>query len=347
MRTVIVTGGCGFIGGHFVQRLFQQGGWRVVNLDLLSYAADPDRVDAVADEQRYRFVRADIGDDEAVRRIFVEESPDAVVNFAAETHVDRSILDSRPFVRSNVDGVRALLEACRACDVDRFVQISTDEVYGDAEGEERFDEGASLQPSSPYAATKAAADLLCGAYRRTYDMDVAMVRPANNYGPFQFPEKLIPVMIRNALRDEELPVYGDGRQRREWLHVADCCEAIVAILESPDASGAYNVSPESSVTNLQLVGLLCDLVAEREGRDPESLRARIRLVEDRPGHDRRYATSSRRLRTELGWSPSTELEEGLGETVDWYLRHPEWLEDRTGSDFESYYSAVYEQRWTG
>jgi dTDP-glucose 4,6-dehydratase len=344
MKTIVVTGGCGFIGSHFVRMLMERTDWRIVNLDALTYAGDPARLGALAESARYRFVRGDIVDSQFVQGLFVEEMPWAVVNFAAESHVDRSIIDPTPFLQTNAVGVQILLETARRHRVERFVQISTDEVYGDLEGQERASEAGRLQPSSPYAASKAAADLLCLAYRRTHGVPIVIVRSSNNYGPWQYPEKLIPLMIRNALAGASLPIYGDGEQRRDWLFVGDNCEAIWGVLTQGKDGAIYNVATGEERTNMEVVRALCRALAEEAALSFAVLEARTRFVPDRPGHDRRYATDSHRIRRDLGWSPRTTHDEGLQKTVRWYLRHREWLE-RTSDDFREYYGAVHARHW--
>jgi dTDP-glucose 4,6-dehydratase len=346
MRTLLVTGGCGFIGSHFVRMALGTGAWRVVNLDKLTYAGNLENVTDVLESPHHRFVRGDIADRQGVRTLLAEERPWAVVNFAAESHVDRSILDPTPFLQTNVLGTQVLLEAAREARVERFVQVSTDEVYGDAEGKDPFHESSPLTPSSPYAASKAAADLLCLAYARTYGVPVLIVRSSNNYGPYQFPEKLIPLLIRNALAGEVLPVYGDGLQRRDWLYVEDNCRAILRVLEAGRVGAIYNVGTGQERTNLEVVRTLCRILGEEAGLDPTEILRRVRHVADRPGHDRRYAMQTDRVRRELGWSPQVPFEEGLRRTVRWYLRHPDWVARVTTGEYLQYYEAVYLRRWS-
>ena len=346
MKTILVTGGCGFIGSHFVRSCLKQKDWRLVNLDMLTYAGNLENLADIQDRlSGYRFVKGDIADQVLMDRLFQEEKPWAVVNFAAESHVDRSILDPSPFLQTNVMGVQVLLEASRRHGVERFVQISTDEVYGDAEGKGPFHEEDLLMPSSPYAASKAAADLLCRAYQRTYDLSILIVRSSNNYGPFQFPEKLIPLMIRNALKGEDLPLYGDGFQRRDWLYVEDNAQAIFRILERGQIGSVYNVATGEEWTNLEAVRMLCRLLAQEAGLDAETLLGRIRFIKDRPGHDRRYALHTDRIRQELGWSPQVSFETGLRRTVRWYLDHPDWVKRVTSGEYQAYYEAVYLRTW--
>ena len=345
MKTVMVTGGCGFIGSHFVRLILKRRDWRVVNLDKLTYAGNLENLAELKEGWRYRFVKGDIAERSVVDGLFQEEKPWAVVNFAAESHVDRSILDASPFLRTNVTGAQVLLEACRYHGVEHFVQISTDEVYGDADGEKPFPEHSPLLPSSPYAASKAAADLLNLAYRRTYGLPILIVRSANNYGPFQFPEKLIPLIIRNALSGEFLPIYGDGLQRREWLYVEDNCHAILSVLERGRPGSAYNVGAREDRTNLEVVGTLCRLLAEEAALDLNVLLKRIRSVQDRPGHDRRYALNTKKICQELGWSPQVSFETGLRQTVRWYLDHQDWAKRVISGEYRTYYETVYLHNW--
>ncbi|MGH7829008.1 MAG: dTDP-glucose 4,6-dehydratase [Candidatus Binatia bacterium] len=345
MRTVVVTGGCGFIGSHFVHCILRRGEFRVVNLDKLTYAGDRERVAGVESLGPYRFVQGDIADRTLVGDLFRDERPWAVVNFAAESHVDRSILDLFPFFQTNLTGAQVLLEAAQRCGVQRFVQISTDEVYGDADGKEPFGEESAITPSSPYAASKAAADLLCLAFGRTYDFPVLIVRSSNNYGPFQFPEKLIPFMIASALSGKELPLYGDGLQRRDWLYVEDNCRAILEALERGRPRSIYNVGVGESRTNQEIVHAICRLLSEEGRLDLDSLIQRIRFVSDRPGHDREYALCTQRTRHELAWSPRVSFETGMRETVRWYLEHEDWVKRVTSGEYQAYYDAVYKRGW--
>ena len=344
MKTVLVTGGCGFIGSNFVRLLSVETDWRIVNLDKLTYAGNLANVADTASD-RIRFVRGDICDRMLVEGILKEEKPWAVVNFAAESHVDRSIIDAAPFLQTNIGGVQTLLEAIRNFPVERFLHISTDEVYGDMEGKEPARESSGLAPSSPYAATKAAADLLCFSYRRTHGLPVIITRSSNNYGPYQFPEKLIPLLIRNALGEMELPVYGDGKQIRDWLYVEDNCRAIHAILENGNVGSIYNIGTGEERTNLDVVESICDAIAKRRKRDVREVKRHIRLVTDRPGHDRRYAIDTSKARADIGWKPRTEFAAGIKQTVDWYLDHSEWVSAVTSGEYRDYYDSVYKQAW--
>lgn len=344
MKTILVTGGCGFIGSNFVRLLLQSNEWRVVNLDKLTYAGNLENLEGIQVEN-YRLVRGDIADRILVEQLLQEETPWALVNFAAESHVDRSILDASPFLQTNINGVQVLLDAVRRYPVSRFLQISTDEVYGDKDGKEASTEEAPLAPSSPYAASKAAADLLCFAYRRTYGLPILITRSSNNYGPCQFPEKLIPLLVRNGLAGMKLPVYGDGGQIRDWLYVEDNSRAILAVLEQGHAGSIYNIGTGEERTNLEVVKVICALVAKEAGLDLEELHASIQFVTDRPGHDRRYVLNAEKIRREIGWSPKTTFYAGLNRTVRWYLDHKDWVTRITSGEYRTYYEAVYAQAW--
>jgi len=345
MKTVLVTGGCGFIGSHFVHHLLARTDWRVVNLDKLTYAGNLENLKDVEEGPRYRFLKGDICNRELVDELFQQEQPWAVVNFAAESHVDRSILDSSPFIETNIAGVHSLLEVCRQYGIQRFIHISTDEVYGDMEGKEPSTEESPLAPSSPYSASKASADLLCLAYKRTYDVPTIIVRSCNNYGPLQFPEKLLPLIIRNVLMGKELPVYGDGQQRREWIYVQDNVNGILSVLENGTTGYIYNLGTREEQSNLTVVREVCRTISELVGMDLKQLLDRISFVADRPGHDRRYALEAKRIREKLGWNPFFSFETGLRQTVHWYLENQGWVERVTTGEYRNYYKAVYEQAW--
>jgi dTDP-glucose 4,6-dehydratase len=346
-HTVLVTGGLGFIGSHFVRLLLRERpGLRVVNLDKVTYAGNPDNLASVASDPRYRFVRGDIADREFVDHLFVQERPEIVLNFAAESHVDRSILDARPFLQTNTQGVQVLLEAARSHLVARFLQVSTDEVYGDIPSDQASaGEDAPLRPSSPYSATKAAGDLLCSSYARTYRLPVLIARSSNNYGPNQFPEKLVPLTIRNALNGKPLPVYGDGKQVRDWIYVEDNVKAILLVMDRGQVGRVYNIATGYSRENETVVREICDLIGEETGFDRQELLGRITRVKDRPGHDRRYASSTARIRGELGWSPNFQFREGLRRTIQWYISNTAWLERVTSGAYHQYYDQVYTHSW--
>ena len=320
--TVLVTGGAGFIGANFIfYMLDRRPEDRVVCLDKLTYAGNPDTLTPAMDHPRFRFVRGDICDRAAVNALFEEERPDVVVNFAAESHVDRSIEDPEVFLRTNILGTASLMDACRTYGISRFHQVSTDEVYGDLPLDRPdllFTEETPLHTSSPYSSSKAAADLLVLSYHRTYGLPVTVSRCSNNYGPYQFPEKLIPLMISSALRDQPLPVYGQGRNVRDWLYVEDHCKAIDLILRQGRTGEVYNVGGHNEMRNIDIVRLIC-----RELGKPESL---IAYVEDRKGHDLRYAIDPEKIRRELGWAPETAFQDGIKQTIRWYLDNRGWWE---------------------
>ncbi len=331
---ILVTGGAGFIGANYVRYVVGRGEDRVVNLDALTYAGNLENLAGLEDDPRYRFVRGDIRDESLVRRLLAEERIEAVVHFAAESHVDRSIEGPRVFLETNVLGTQTLLDAAREAGVERFVQVGTDEVYGTLGPDDPpFTEQHPLQPNSPYSASKAAADLLCRAYHRTYGFPVIVTRCSNNYGPYQFPEKLIPLMIANALEGKPLPVYGDGRNVRDWLHVEDHCRAVDLVLRRGRPGEVYNIGGGNEMENIAIVRLLLELL----DRD-ESL---ITFVADRPGHDRRYAIDATKLREELGWRPVHDFASGIRATVDWYLAHRDWWERVRSGAYQQYYERMY------
>jgi dTDP-glucose 4,6-dehydratase len=316
---VLVTGGCGFIGSTLVKHLRRERpGWRLVTLDRLTYAGAEENLEELAGDAGHVLVRGDVGDRALVERVLAEHRVEAVLHLAAESHVDRSIAGPGAFVRTNVLGTQVLLDACRAAGVGRFLLVSTDEVYGALGPAGAFTEASPLRPSSPYSASKAGGDVLALAYHHTYGMDVVVVRPSNTYGPRQHPEKLIPRMTLQALRGEPLPVYGDGLQVREWLHVEDHCAALLLALERGGAGEVYNVGGGEERPNLEVVRAILALTGQ-----PLSL---VRHVEDRPGHDRRYALDARKAREALGWAPVRRFAEGLADTVRWYGAHRDWCE---------------------
>jgi len=332
--TILVTGGCGFIGSNFIRYLLDQDpSLSVLNFDSLTYAGNLRNLGDRAREPRYRFVKGDITDRDAVRATLAREKVRAIFNFAAESHVDRSIHDSGPFVRTNVLGTQVLLDAAREFDVDRFVQISTDEVYGSLGPTGSFTEETALAPNSPYAASKAAADLLVRSYVHTYKLPALITRCSNNYGPFQFPEKLIPLFITNLLRDEPVPVYGDGLNVRDWIHVRDHCAAIELVWRKGRVGEVYNIGGHCEKTNLELTHALLEAMGK-----PKSL---IRYVADRPGHDRRYAIDCSKIEAELGWRPAVRFDDGLRETVQWYRDHADWVADIRTGEYLQYYRRQY------
>ncbi|MCB1220322.1 MAG: dTDP-glucose 4,6-dehydratase [Planctomycetales bacterium] len=316
---VLITGGMGFIGSNLVMRLLEhEPNLKLVNLDKLTYAGNPQNLAPIADDPRYEFVQGDIADRDLVSSLFEMHEFQYVLNLAAESMVDRSIEDSEVFVRSNVTGTQVLLDQVRRFPGTRMVQVSTDEVYGSLGPSGEFNEDSPLAPNNPYSATKTAADLLCRAYHNTYGVEVCVTRCSNNYGPRQFPEKLIPKFIAWALQDRRLPVFGDGLHVRDWLFVDDHCDAITAVMTKGEPGRVYNIGGGTEMPNLTLVRLLL----ERLGK-PESL---IEFVPDRPGHDRRYAVNHERIATELGWNPQVRFEDGIRRTIDWYLDNQAWLD---------------------
>ncbi|HVP66959.1 MAG TPA: dTDP-glucose 4,6-dehydratase [Anaeromyxobacteraceae bacterium] len=331
---VLVTGGSGFIGSNLVRLLLaERPGWRVVNLDRLTYAGNPENLADLSGHPAYRFVKGDICDGALVGGLLREEKVEAILHLAAESHVDRSILEPAVFIETNVRGTQVLLEAARELQVGRFLQVSTDEVYGSLGPTGLFTEETPLAPSSPYSASKAGSDLLALAYAHTFRVPVVVTRCSNNYGPYQFPEKLIPLMIANALRDEPLPVYGDGMNVRDWIHVEDHCRGLLAALERGKAGEVYNLGGRSERHNIDIVRQVLGILGK-----PESL---IRFVKDRPGHDRRYAIDPSKAERELGFSPRRRFEEGLRDTVAWYRDQRGWWERVLSGEYRAYYERQY------
>ena len=336
-KTIIVTGGAGFIGGNFVHYMLKKyPNYRIVCLDALTYAGNLSTLKKVMDKENFRFVKADIRDVKAVDKLFAEEKPDIVVNFAAESHVDRSIEDPDVFLQTNIMGPEVLMNASMKYNVKRYHQVSTDEVYGDLPLDRPdlfFTEETNLHTSSPYSASKASADLLVQAYHRTYGLPVTISRCSNNYGPYHFPEKLIPLCIINALHDKKLPVYGDGLNVRDWLYVEDHCKAIDMIIHADCVGEVYNVGGHNEMANIDIVKLIL-----KELGKPESL---IEFVGDRKGHDRRYAIDPTKITTQLGWEPETKFANGIVKTIKWYLDHKDWWEEIISGDYQNYYKKMY------
>jgi dTDP-glucose 4,6-dehydratase len=334
---LIVTGGAGFIGSAFV-RLVLSGprSCEITVLDKLTYAGNLDNLAPVSSDVRYRFVRGDICDAELVNALIEETRPDAIVHFAAESHVDRSILSPEPVFDTNLRGTFVLLEAARVNRIPRFVHVSTDEVYGSIDPPHDADEGYPLRPSSPYSASKAGSDLLALSYYTTYKLPVVVTRASNNYGPFQFPEKLIPLMISNALEDKPLPVYGDGMQVRDWLYVEDHCRAVLRVLEAGRAGQVYNIGGTRALPNLEVIRRILAATGK-----PESL---VTYVTDRPGHDRRYAITSENVMSETGWKPEVDFDDGLRRTVAWYRTNSAWVARVRSGDYQKYYDQNYGDR---
>ena len=337
---IIVTGGAGFIGSNFVFHMRKaHPEYDIIALDSLTYAGNLETLAPVMEEDHFTFVRCDITDREGVRKVFEEHHPDVVVNFAAESHVDRSIEDPGVFLRTNILGTQVLMDACREFGIQRFHQVGTDEVYGDLPLDRPdlfFTEDLPLQASSPYSASKASADLLAMAYHRTYGLPVTISRCSNNYGPYQFPEKLIPLMIANALADKPLPVYGTGENVRDWLYVEDHCRAIDMILENGKVGEVYNIGGHNERSNLDVVKTILKQLGK-----PESL---ITFVGDRKGHDLRYAIDPSKIHGELGWLPETKFDDGIRQTIDWYLNNESWWKNIISGDYMEYYEKMYGNR---
>jgi len=337
MKNVLVTGGAGFIGSNFVKYFLRaHSDVTVINLDKLTYAGNLENLTDVADNPNYRFVRGDICDREAVEKVFREFEIDTIVHFAAESHVDRSILGAAVFVQTNVLGTNVLLEVAKGLGVEKFLHVSTDEVYGSLGLTGKFTETTPLHPNSPYAASKASSDLLALAYQHTFGLPVVVTRCSNNYGPYQFPEKLIPLMIVNAVSNKPLPVYGDGLNVRDWLFVEDHCAAIDAVLLKGKIGEAYNIGGNNEWKNIDIVRLILKLLGK-----PETL---ISFVKDRLGHDRRYAMDASRMKAELGWEPSHTFEQGITSTVQWYLDNELWSRRVMTGEYQQYYRVMYEHR---
>lgn len=348
MNNILITGGAGFIGSNFVHYMLDNTDYTIINLDLLTYAGNLDNLSDIAESARYHFIKGDIGDRALVESLFAQYDIDTVVNFAAESHVDRSIEQPELFLTTNILGTQVLLDTAkkhwnlygndkysRAYKAGvKFLQVSTDEVYGALGATGMFVETMPLLPNSPYSASKASADLLVRAYHETYGLPVNITRCSNNYGPYQFPEKLIPLMINNCLHDKPLPVYGDGMQVRDWLHVADHCSAIATVLEKGVIGEVYNIGGNNEKANIDIVKRIIATL----GKD-ESL---IQYVKDRPGHDRRYAIDNTKITTQLGWTPRYTFEQGIAETIDWYLAHQDWIEKIVSGEYANYYEKMYQ-----
>lgn len=336
-KTIVVTGGAGFIGSNFVYYMLNKyPDYRIVCVDCLTYAGNLSTLKTALENPNFRFSKTNICDYDAIKNLFEEEKPDIVVNFAAESHVDRSIKNPDIFVKTNISGTQTLMDVCRELNVPRFHQVSTDEVYGDLPLDRPdlfFTEKTPVHASSPYSASKAGADLLVLAYYRTFNFPATISRCSNNYGPYHFPEKLIPLMIINALNDKPLPVYGDGKNVRDWLYVEDHCKAIDLIIHSNKLGEVYNVGGHNEMANIDIVKLILGKL-----KKPESL---ITFVEDRKGHDRRYAIDPTKIHDELGWLPETKFADGIEKTIDWYLNNKSWWEEIISGEYKNYYSKMY------
>lgn len=340
MMKIIVTGGAGFIGGNFVHYMIKKyPDYQIICLDKLTYAGNLETLESVMDNPHFTFIKGDIADREFVYGLFEKEKPDIIVNFAAESHVDRSITDPGIFLQTNVIGTGVLLDACRIYGIERYHQVSTDEVYGDlplSRPDLFFTEATPLHTSSPYSASKASADLLVLAYHRTFGLPVTISRCSNNYGPYHFPEKLIPLMIANCLNDKPLPVYGKGENVRDWLYVEDHCAAIDLIIHNGKVGEVYNIGGHNERTNLQVVETIIDALGKS--------RDLIKYVTDRPGHDMRYAIDPTKIHDELGWEPKTKFDDGIKKTIQWYLDNKEWWERIISGEYQNYYDKMYSNR---
>jgi dTDP-glucose 4,6-dehydratase len=337
MRKILVTGGAGFIGSNFVRMvLSEHPDYLIVNLDKLTYAGNLENLAGFLEHPNHKFIKGDICDGVLIEKLIGQYRLDTIINFAAESHVDRSITEPKVFVETNVIGTLTLLEVARDKKLERFIQISTDEVYGALGPQGKFTEQTPLAPNSPYSSSKAAADLLVKAFGHTWGVRYNITRCSNNYGPYQFPEKLIPLMINNALNNKELPVYGDGLYVRDWLYVYDHCTAVWQVLTKAPPGEVYNIGGCNEKTNMEVVGLILNRLGK-----PKSL---VRHVTDRPGHDRRYAIDAGRIIAELGWQPSVSFEEGINKTIDWYLQNKDWLRNVVSGDYQKYYDSMYSNR---
>lgn len=336
MTTILVTGGAGFIGSCFVRMILQQYDAFVINLDKLTYAGNLENLEGFIENPNHKFVKADICDGKVIKKLFEQYNIDYIVNFAAESHVDRSITGPEEFIKTNVIGTLKLLEAARDKKISKFLQVSTDEVYGSLGEEGKFTEQTPLAPNSPYSASKASADHLVHAFGHTWRLKHNITRCSNNYGEFQFPEKMIPLMLNNALNDKDLPVYGDGLQVRDWLYVKDHCRAIWKVLTEAPAGQIYNIGGCNEKTNLEVIKTIL-----KELNKPESL---ITHVKDRPGHDRRYAIDASKIMNELNWKPTITFEQGMKKTIKWYLDNKKWLRNVASGDYQKYYDKMYANR---
>ncbi len=333
---LLITGGAGFIGSNFIRHLLaSRPDFEILNFDKLTYAGNSENLADLTIDSSYQFVRGDIGDHRTIERLF-ESNFDAVIHFAAETHVDRSIEDASPFLETNILGTQRLLEAARRFPNLRFIHISTDEVYGSAAPGESFTEESPIDPRSPYAASKASAEHFVRAYANTYGISAVILRCTNNFGPFQFPEKLIPLIISNASENKPIPVYGDGLQERDWLFVTDFCTAIRLAIDTAKPGSLYNVSAGSPQPNLKIVRTILQTLGKSESL--------IQFVQDRPGHDRRYALDSSKIRRELGWAPAVSFEDGIRRTIEWYQSNSQWLDHARSGEYRTYYERHYDRR---
>ncbi|PKL80938.1 MAG: dTDP-glucose 4,6-dehydratase [Ignavibacteriae bacterium HGW-Ignavibacteriae-4] len=336
MKKILVTGSAGFIGSSFVKLMLKKGDYEVVSFDALTYAGNLENLASLKDNPKHTFVKGNIENKADLGKVFEEHKFDGVINFAAESHVDRSIMDSSPFVSTNVFGTVNLLDYSKKHNVERYLQVSTDEVYGSLGATGKFTEKTNLKPNSPYSASKTAADNFVRSYYKTFGFPALITRCSNNYGPYQFPEKLIPLMIMNALSDKDLPVYGDGMNVRDWIYVDDHCQAILEVYEKGRVGQVYNIGAENEMPNIEIVKQILSYLNK-----PESL---IKYVKDRPGHDKRYAMDNTKISSELGWTPKYDFENGLKLTIDWYLDNMDWVERVISGEYRDYYKSNYSNR---
>jgi dTDP-glucose 4,6-dehydratase len=335
-KKILVTGSAGFIGSSFVKLMLTKGDYEVISFDALTYAGNLENLDSLKDNPKHTFVKGNIESKSDLEKVFDEHKIDGVINFAAESHVDRSIMDSSPFVSTNVFGTVNLLDFSKKHNVERYLQVSTDEVYGSLGATGKFTERTNLKPNSPYSASKTAADNFVRSYYKTFEFPALITRCSNNYGPYQFPEKLIPLMIMNALSDKDLPVYGDGMNVRDWIYVDDHCQAILEVFEKGRVGQVYNIGAENEMPNIEIVKQILSYLNK-----PESL---IKYVKDRPGHDKRYAMDNTKISSELGWTPKYDFENGLKLTIDWYLDNMDWVERVISGEYRDYYKSNYSNR---
>lgn len=334
MKNILITGGAGFIGSNFLRQILETRDYNIVNIDLLTYSGNLENLADLEKFDNYKFIRGDIADYELVGRIVEENFINGIINFAAESHVDRSILDAQPFIHSNIEGTVNLLNISKEHKIERFLQVSTDEVYGSANQGEKFDENSNLQPNSPYSASKASADLFVRAFHKTHNIPVIITRSSNNYGPFQYPEKLIPLVIMNALHHRKIPVYGDGMNMRDWIFVEDNCKAILKCFENGEIGEIYNIATDNEHTNLEIINTILKILNRSEDL--------IEFVADRPAHDRRYSINANKIEKNLHWFSEIDFQDGLEKTVNWYIENQIWLESLSKrTNFEQYYKTQY------